>query len=70
MMLSLQLALSEQDTTRIRAHSMDVLQYMGIDYKATSLLEILQTHSQTQLPEGAEIKILEELGEADNPMEM
>lgn len=69
-MLSLQLVLSEQDTPRIKAHSMDVLQNTGIDYKATRLLVILQTHSQPQIPEGAEIKILEELGEADNPMEM
>jgi len=69
-MLSLQLVLSEQDTIRIKAYRMDVRQNTGKDYKMSRLLEILQTHSQPQLPEGAEIKILKELGEADYPMQM
>jgi len=69
-MLSLQLVLSEQDTMRIQACNMDVLQNTGIDYKTSRLLEILQTHSPLQLPEAAEIKKLEELGEADNTLEM
>ncbi len=69
-MLSRQLVLSEQDTKRIQAHSMDVLQNTGIDYKTSRLLEILQTHSPLQLTEGAEIKILEEFGEADITLEL
>ena len=41
-MLSLQPALSEQDVKRIHAHSLDVLQNVGIDYKTPKALEILE----------------------------
>ncbi|MFC1996389.1 trimethylamine methyltransferase family protein [Chloroflexota bacterium] len=40
-MLSLQPALAEQDVKRIHAHSLDVLQNIGIDYKTPKALEIL-----------------------------
>ena len=61
-MLSLLPAISEKDIKRIHAHSLDVLQNVGIDYKASRLLEILQTHSQPQLPECAEIKNIGRIG--------
>jgi len=41
-MLSLQPALSEQDVKRIHAHSLDVLENVGIDYKTPKALEILE----------------------------
>jgi trimethylamine--corrinoid protein Co-methyltransferase len=41
-MLTLQPALSEQDVKRIHAHSLDVLHTVGIDYKTTRALQILE----------------------------
>jgi trimethylamine--corrinoid protein Co-methyltransferase len=41
-MLSLQPALSDQDVKRIHAHSLDVLENVGIDFKTTKALEILE----------------------------
>ncbi len=41
-MLSLQPALSEQDVKRIHAHSLNVLESVGIDYKTPKALEILE----------------------------
>ena len=41
-MLSLQPALSGEDVSRIHEHSLDVLSYVGIDYKTPKALEILE----------------------------
>jgi len=41
-MLSLQPALSEQDVKRLHAHSLDILQNVGIEYKTPKALEILE----------------------------
>ncbi|MFN2232921.1 MAG: trimethylamine methyltransferase family protein [Anaerolineales bacterium] len=41
-MLSMQPAISEKDVQRIHAHSLDVLQNVGIDYKTPKALEVLE----------------------------
>src|SRR5210317_1811128 len=41
-MLSMQPALSEQDVKRLHAHSLDVLDNVGIDYKTPKALEVLE----------------------------